>query len=78
MSVSFAAGALNPRSHYAYGTAPNLMKELHEALEYIANTDTFIAALQEAEHFRRRQVTFSTELAQRMVYDKKNPLRVCF
>jgi hypothetical protein len=52
MSVSFAAGALNPRSHYAYGTAPNLMKELREALEYMADTDTCIATLQQAEHFR--------------------------
>jgi hypothetical protein len=52
MSVSFAAGALNPRSHYAYGTAPNLMKELREALEYMAGTDTCIVTLQQAEHFR--------------------------
>jgi hypothetical protein len=74
MSVSFAAGALNPCSHYAYGTAPNLMKELREAFEYKADTDTCIAALQEAEHFRRRQGTFSTELAQRMAYDKNTSL----
>jgi hypothetical protein len=53
MLVSFAAGALNPRSHYAYGTAPNLMKELREAFEYMADTDTCITALQQAEHFRR-------------------------
>jgi hypothetical protein len=70
MLVSFAADALNPRSHYAYGTAPNLMKELHEAFEYMADTNTCIAALQQAEYFRRRQGTFSTELAQRMTYDK--------
>jgi hypothetical protein len=70
MSVSFVAGALNPCSHYAYDTAPNLMKELREAFEYMANTDTCIIALQQAEHFRCRQGTFSTELAQRMVYDK--------
>jgi hypothetical protein len=71
MSVSFAAGALNPRSHYAYGTAPNLMKELRWAFEYMTDTDTCIAALQEAEHFRRRQGTFSMELAQRVAGDKK-------
>jgi hypothetical protein len=70
MSVSFAAGALNPRSHYAYGTAPNLVKELREAFEYMADIDTYITALQQGEHFRRRQGTFFTELAQRMVYDK--------
>jgi hypothetical protein len=70
MLVSFAAGALNPRSHYAYGTAPNLMKELREAFEYMPDTDTCITALQEAKHFRRRQGTFSTELTQRMAYDK--------
>jgi hypothetical protein len=54
MLVSFVAGALNPRSHYAYSTAPNLMKELHEAFEHMADTNTCIAALQEAKHFRRR------------------------
>jgi hypothetical protein len=54
MSISFVAGALNPRSHYAYGTAPNLMKELREAFEYMADTDTYITALQQGEHFRRR------------------------
>jgi hypothetical protein len=70
MSVSFATGALNPRSHYAYATAPNLMKELREAFEYMEDTDACIAALQQAEHFRRRQGTFSTKLAQRMTYDK--------
>jgi hypothetical protein len=70
MSVSFAASALNPRSHYAYGTTPNLMKELRDASEYMAGTDTCIAALQQAKHFRRRQGTFSTELAQMMAYDK--------
>jgi hypothetical protein len=70
MSVSFATGTLNPHSHYAYGTTPNLMKELREAFEYMADTDTCIAALQEVEHFKRRHGTFSTELAQRMAYDK--------
>jgi hypothetical protein len=46
------------------------MKELHEAFEYMVDTDTFVATPQEAEHFRCRQGTFSTELAQRMAYDK--------
>jgi hypothetical protein len=71
MSVLFVAGALNPRSHYAYGTAPSPMKELREAFEYMADIDTCVTALQEVEHFRRKQGTFSTELAKRMVYDKK-------
>jgi hypothetical protein len=70
MSILFAAGAWNQHSHYGYGTAPNLMKELHETFEYMADTDICITALQQAEHFRRRQGTFSTELAQRMAYDK--------
>jgi hypothetical protein len=70
MSVSFAADALNPRSHYAYDTTSNLMKELCEVFEYMADTDTCVATLQEVEHFRRRQGTFFTELAQRMAYVK--------
>jgi hypothetical protein len=70
MPVSFTAGALNPHNHYDYGSAPNLMKELREAFEYIVDTDTCITALQQAEHFRRRQDNFSTELTQRMAYDK--------
>jgi hypothetical protein len=54
MSISFAAGALNPHSYYVYGTAPNLMKELREAFEYMADTDTYITALQQAKYFIRR------------------------
>jgi hypothetical protein len=46
------------------------MKELRDASEYMVGTDTCIAALQQAKHFRRRQGTFSTELAQMMAYDK--------
>jgi hypothetical protein len=70
MSYSFAAAALNPHTHYGYGTATSVMQDLREAFEYMADTDTCVAALQEADHFRRKQGTFSTELTQKMAYDK--------
>jgi hypothetical protein len=36
----------------------------------MADTDTCVAALQEADHFRCKQGTFFTDLAQKMEYDK--------
>jgi hypothetical protein len=70
MSYSFTAAALNPRTHYAYGTNTCVMKDLCEAFEYMADTDTCVVALQEAEHYRRKQGTFSMDLAQKMAYHK--------
>jgi hypothetical protein len=46
------------------------MQDLREVFEYMADTDTCVAALQEADHFRRKQCTFSMDLAQKMAYDK--------
>jgi hypothetical protein len=69
MSYSFAAAVLNPHTHYAYGTTASIMKGLREAFEYMVDTDTCVAALQEADHDRRKQGTFSSELAQKMAYD---------
>jgi hypothetical protein len=51
MSYSIAAAALNPRTHYAYGTNACMMKDLREAFEYMADTNICVTALQEAEHF---------------------------
>jgi hypothetical protein len=70
MLYSFVDATLNPRTHYAYGATACIMKDLREAFEYMADIDTCVAALQEAEHFRRKQGTFSTDLAQKMAYDK--------
>jgi hypothetical protein len=36
----------------------------------MADTKTCVTSLREADHFRRKQCTFSTELAQKMAYDK--------
>jgi hypothetical protein len=70
MSYSFAAVALNPRTYYDYDTVASVMQDLREAFEYMADTDSCVAALQEVDHFRRKLGTFSTELAQKMTYDK--------
>jgi hypothetical protein len=70
MSYSFAAAVLNPHTHYAYDTTTCIMKDFQEAFEFMADTNTCVSALQEAEHFRHKQGTFSTELAQKMTYDK--------
>jgi hypothetical protein len=69
MSYSFAAAALNPRTHYTYDTTTSVMKDLREAFEYMANTDTCVTALQQADHYRRKQCTFSSKLAQKMTYN---------
>jgi hypothetical protein len=52
MSYSFAATALNPHTHYAYNTIANVMKDLREAFEYMADIKTCVSALQEANHYR--------------------------
>jgi hypothetical protein len=52
MSYSFAATALNPRTHYAYGTTTSIMKDLREAFEYMDDTDTCVAAPQEADQYK--------------------------
>jgi hypothetical protein len=70
MSYSFATAALNPHTLYAYGTNTCVMKDLHEAFEYMADTDTCVITLQEAEYYRRKQGTFSMDFAQKMVCDK--------
>jgi hypothetical protein len=69
MSYLFAIATLNPRTHYAYGTATNIMQDLREAFEYMTNTKTCVAALQEVDHYRWKQGTFSKDLAQKMAYD---------
>lgn len=45
------------------------MNDLREAFEFMTDTDTCVAALQEAEHYRRKQGSFSKELAVKMAYD---------
>jgi hypothetical protein len=42
MSYSFEDAALNLRTHYAYGTTASIMKDLQEAFEYMADTDTCV------------------------------------
>jgi hypothetical protein len=69
MSYSFAVVALNRRTHYAYDTTTSVMQDLREAFEYMTDTETCVTTLQEADHFRHKQGTFSTELAQKMAYD---------
>jgi hypothetical protein len=70
MPYSFAVVALNPHTHYDYGTAASIMQDIREAFKYMVDTKTCVTALQEADHFRRKQGTFSTELTQKMAYDK--------
>ncbi|XP_062197328.1 uncharacterized protein LOC133900228 [Phragmites australis] len=44
-----AAAALNPRTHYAYGTGPTLFEDLREAFERLTDVTTAAEALIEAE-----------------------------
>jgi hypothetical protein len=46
MSYSYAAAALHPRTHYAYGIVVNIMNDLREAFEYMTDTETCVTALQ--------------------------------
>jgi hypothetical protein len=76
MPYSFAAAALNLCTHYAYGTTTNVMQDLRGALEYMANTKTCVTTLQEANNYRRKQGSFSKDLAQKMAYDSNTSLGV--
>jgi hypothetical protein len=69
MSYSIAAAALNLRTHYEYGTATSIMQDLQETFEYMANTETCVTAPQEADHYRRKQGSFSKDMAKKMAYD---------
>jgi hypothetical protein len=40
----------------------------------MADTETCVAALQEANHYRQKQCTFSKDLAQKMTYDSNTSL----
>jgi hypothetical protein len=51
MSYSFAAAALNSRTHYAYNTDASIMQDLRETFEYMVDTETCVTALQEADHY---------------------------
>jgi hypothetical protein len=69
MSYSIAAAALNLRTHYEYGTTTSIMQDLQETFEYMANTETCVTAPQEADHYRRKQGSFSKDMAKKMAYD---------
>jgi hypothetical protein len=64
-----AAVALHPRTHYAYGTSSIVMADLRQAFGFMTDTNMWVAALQEAEHYRRKQGSFSSELAAKMACD---------
>jgi hypothetical protein len=67
--ILFAAATLNPRTRYAYDTNASIMQDLREAFEYMADTKTCVAGLQEVDHYRWKHGTFSKDLAQKMAYD---------
>jgi hypothetical protein len=54
MAYSFAVVALNPRTHYGYGTTASVMKDLQEAFKYMADTDTYVTALQKVDYYRQK------------------------
>ncbi|XP_062179453.1 uncharacterized protein LOC133884089 [Phragmites australis] len=64
-----AAAALNPRTHYAYGTGPTLFEDLREAFERLTDVTTAAEALIEAETYRTKSLSFSGPLAARMACD---------
>jgi hypothetical protein len=63
-----AATAMHPRTHCAYGTSVGVMTDPRQAFEFMTDTNTCVTALQEAEHYRRKQGSFS-ELAAKMACD---------
>jgi hypothetical protein len=60
---------LYPRTHYAYGTSASVMTNLRQAFEFMTDTNMCATALQEAEHYRRKQEFFSSELDAKMACD---------
>jgi hypothetical protein len=46
-----------------------VMTDLRQAFEFMTDTNTCVVALQEAEHYRRKQRSFSSELAAKMACD---------
>jgi hypothetical protein len=50
-------------------TAPQRACKTFETFEYMADTQTCVVTLQEADHYRQKQNTLSKKLAQKMTYD---------
>ncbi|KAJ1275269.1 hypothetical protein BS78_05G123700 [Paspalum vaginatum] len=65
------ACALNPLVHYTMGTTRNVMLDMCKELERMLETDSAAVALQEYEIFRRKRGEFSTDMARRLVIDRK-------
>jgi hypothetical protein len=59
-------------NHYMYGTASSVMEDLREAFEYMVDTETCVAALQEVDHYRWKQGSFLKDMAEKMAYDSNN------
>jgi hypothetical protein len=74
LTYSFVVATLNPHIHYAYGTVVSVMQDLKEAFEYMADTETCVAALQEADHYRQKHGTFSNDLAWKMAHNSNSSL----
>jgi hypothetical protein len=60
-----ATTVLHLRTHYDYDTSAGVMTDLRQAFEFMTDTNTCVAALQEAEHYRRKQGSFSSGWLQR-------------
>jgi hypothetical protein len=46
-----------------------VMTDLRQVFEFMTNTNTCVVALQEAEHYRRKYRSFSSELVAKMACD---------
>jgi hypothetical protein len=57
--------ALNPRTHYAYGTSVSVMSDLRHAFEYMTDVDTTTQALVEVDFYRRKQGKFGRPLVEK-------------
>jgi hypothetical protein len=50
-----AAVALYPMTHYDYDSSAGVMTDLRQAFEFRTDKNTCVTALQEAEHYRRKE-----------------------
>jgi hypothetical protein len=69
-----AVAALHSRAHYTYDTSVGVMTDLRQAFEFMIDTNMCVMTLQEGEHYRRKQGSFSTELTAKMARDSNTSL----
>jgi hypothetical protein len=68
VNYSCIVDVLHPITHFAYRQLALIMTS-KKHFEFLTDTNTCAAMLQEDEHYRRKQGTFSKDMVEKMTYE---------